>query len=148
MLIIWPGESHSSYSLSYLDNIFMLYRAAWHGTRIILRQVSPESISIFDFILEAYRSCDGDWSKLASQANVSQDSLTGFLEYAAVFLANIGNYYVGCVKNCSDNTVTNILLREEEIKKSSPRFQWMICRRSQQHPKLLRDCIRNSPTQS
>jgi dipeptidyl-peptidase III len=97
MLIIWPGEKLSSYSSSHLDNIFMLHRAAWHGTRIILRQVSPESVSIFDFILEAYRSCDGDWSKLASQANVSHDSMTKFLEYAAVFLANIGNYYVSCV---------------------------------------------------
>ncbi|KAH0544774.1 hypothetical protein FGG08_001141 [Glutinoglossum americanum] len=68
-------------------------RAAWHGTRIILRQVSPESIAIFDFILEVYRSCDGDWSKLAIQVNVSHESLTNFLGYAAVFLANIGNYY-------------------------------------------------------
>lgn len=70
-------------------------RAAWHGTRIILRQVSPESSPIFDFIMELYRVCDGgDWKKLASKAKVSIKELRQFLEYAATFLGNIGNYYV------------------------------------------------------
>ena len=71
-----------------------LRRAAWHGARVILRQVSPESTLIFDFILEMYSVCQGEWKSLASRAGVSIESLDLFLEYAAVFLDNIGNYYV------------------------------------------------------
>ncbi|MCJ1404909.1 hypothetical protein MMC11_008135 [Xylographa trunciseda] len=68
-------------------------RAAWHGARIIFNQVSPESSSVFDLILELYRSCAGDWGALAEQFSVSANSLQEFLEYAAVFLGNVGNYY-------------------------------------------------------
>lgn len=68
--------------------------AAWHGTRIILRQVSPESNSIFDFILELYRSCAGDWTKLVADAGVSMGEICHFLDFAAVFLGNVGNYFV------------------------------------------------------
>ena len=96
MLTTWLGKTPFSCSSGRSDGLFIFYRAAWHGTRIILRQVSPESISIFDFILEVYRSCDGDWPKIATQVNISHDTLTRFLEYAAVFLANIGNYNVSC----------------------------------------------------
>lgn len=59
-----------------------------------MRQVSPESEPIFDFILETYRACDGNWESLAERVGISVESLEGFLEYAAVFLGNIGNYYV------------------------------------------------------
>lgn len=69
-------------------------RAAWKGTRIILRQVSPEANSIFDFILSLHRSCEGKWDDLAIQTGVSVDELDAFLEYAATFLSNVGNYYV------------------------------------------------------
>lgn len=69
-------------------------RAAWHGSRIIMRQVSPESQPIFDFIFETYRACDGNWESLAELVGISDESLDGYLEYAAVFLGNIGNYYV------------------------------------------------------
>ncbi|CAG8971088.1 hypothetical protein HYALB_00009689 [Hymenoscyphus albidus] len=68
-------------------------RAAWHGTRIILRQVSPESIYIFDFLLEIYSNCSGDWQSLASEFDISLGEVDAFLEYAASFLSNIGNYY-------------------------------------------------------
>ncbi|KAL1311484.1 hypothetical protein AAFC00_004425 [Neodothiora populina] len=68
-------------------------RAAWHGTRIILRQVSPESIHIFDYILELYRACDGDWDSLQHETQVPPDDLASFLEYAVLFLSNVGNYY-------------------------------------------------------
>ncbi|TLD28813.1 hypothetical protein PspLS_03748 [Pyricularia sp. CBS 133598] len=67
-------------------------RAAWYGTRIILRQVSPESTSIFDFIIELYNSCTGHWSSLTGH-DVSEENLRGFLVYAATFLSNIGNYF-------------------------------------------------------
>lgn len=70
-------------------------RAAWNGTRIILRQVSPESSEIFDLIMALYQiSGNGDWETLASRANVSMTELKIFLEYAAMFLGNIGNYDV------------------------------------------------------
>lgn len=36
-----------------------LARAARHGSRIILRQTSPEGTSIFDFILELHKACEG-----------------------------------------------------------------------------------------
>ncbi|OAQ70564.1 dipeptidyl peptidase III [Pochonia chlamydosporia 170] len=67
-------------------------RAAWLGTRVILRQVSPESCSIFDFIIELHRTCSGNWHSLIGP-DVSGDDVQHFLTYAATFLSNIGNYY-------------------------------------------------------
>ncbi|KAI9846535.1 MAG: hypothetical protein M1837_003956 [Sclerophora amabilis] len=88
-----PGTAFDSLTPKEKLYAHHMARAAWHGTRIILRQVSPESAPIFDFILELYRVCDGDWSGLARQTEVSSVDLSHFLEFAAVFLANIGNYY-------------------------------------------------------
>ncbi|KAF2678548.1 peptidase M49, dipeptidyl-peptidase III [Lentithecium fluviatile CBS 122367] len=68
-------------------------RAAWHGSRIILRQVSPESDDVFDFIIELYRSCSGDWDALVAEGSISQGECDALLDYAATFLSNIGNYY-------------------------------------------------------
>ncbi|KAF7167696.1 hypothetical protein CNMCM5623_000943 [Aspergillus felis] len=68
-------------------------RAAWHGTRIILRQVSPEANDIFDFIMALRHSCDGQWEQLAGRAQVDMTEVEKFLNYAAVFLSNIGNYF-------------------------------------------------------
>lgn len=68
--------------------------AAWHGTRIILRQVSPESPAIFDFILELYAFCSGRWNAYSERHNLDHCELEAFLEYASTFLSNIGNYYV------------------------------------------------------
>ncbi|ELR06233.1 hypothetical protein GMDG_02028 [Pseudogymnoascus destructans 20631-21] len=68
-------------------------RAAWHGTKIILRQVSPESIAIFDFIMELYASCGGDWKSLVGEGGITSQDCAAFLRYAATFLSNIGNYY-------------------------------------------------------
>ncbi|OBU01298.2 hypothetical protein VE01_00066 [Pseudogymnoascus verrucosus] len=67
-------------------------KASFAGTRIILRQVSPESESIYDFILSLYRASAGDWSAYATKAGVSAQDLQYFLEYAAQFLGNSGNY--------------------------------------------------------
>jgi dipeptidyl-peptidase-3 len=67
--------------------------AAWLGTRIILKQVSPESPAIFDFIVELHRTCSGNWNSFIG-SHVSQDDLQQFLIYAATFLSNVGNYYV------------------------------------------------------
>ncbi|KAI4236696.1 MAG: hypothetical protein LQ349_002382 [Xanthoria aureola] len=74
-----------------------LARAAWSGTRIILRQVSPEANSIFDFIMELARCCrerfSSSWAALAETFDVNEADMASFLEYAARFLSNIGNYY-------------------------------------------------------
>ncbi|KAL4874337.1 dipeptidyl peptidase III [Aspergillus karnatakaensis] len=68
-------------------------RAAWRGTRIVLRQVSPEANGIFDFILALYRSCKGDWGQIAAEAEIDGEDLSSFLDYAALFLSNVGNYF-------------------------------------------------------
>ncbi|KAK7931542.1 dipeptidyl-peptidase 3 [Apiospora marii] len=88
--------AHLFNDLSEQEKLYSHYmaRAAWSGTRIILRQVSPESPAIFDFILALYRSCDGDWSSVVGQGGVvTEQDMAGFLEYAATFLSNVGNYY-------------------------------------------------------
>lgn len=69
-------------------------RAAWGGSRIIFKQVSPEANLIFDFVMALYNSCDGDWERLAIRANLDFKEVQLFLDYAAVFLSNMGNYYV------------------------------------------------------
>ncbi|KAI9699009.1 MAG: hypothetical protein M1836_003198 [Candelina mexicana] len=67
-------------------------RAAYIGTRITLRQVSPESPYIYDFIISLYEACKGNWKHAQDKANISDRDLQGFLEYAAQFLGNCGNY--------------------------------------------------------
>ncbi|KAK1826927.1 dipeptidyl-peptidase [Podospora conica] len=70
-----------------------LARAAWHGTRIILRQVSPESADIFDFIMGLHSACGGDWDTLTTRCEILPEELDAFLEYAATFLCNLANFY-------------------------------------------------------
>lgn len=67
-------------------------KAAFAGTRIVLRQISPESEAIYDLILALHKSVGGDWNALASKAGIEESELTLFLEYAAMFLGNNGNY--------------------------------------------------------
>ncbi|KAK3329182.1 peptidase family M49-domain-containing protein [Apodospora peruviana] len=67
-------------------------RAAWFGARIVLEQVSPESPIIFDFMLELYRTCAGDWESLVD-SDISIEELRHFSTYAATFLSNVGNYF-------------------------------------------------------
>jgi hypothetical protein len=43
-----------------------LSQAAWHGSRIIMRQTSPEGTGIFDFILELHKACDGQWNQFCA----------------------------------------------------------------------------------
>ncbi|KAG8163231.1 hypothetical protein KVR01_006528 [Diaporthe batatas] len=70
-----------------------LSQAAWNGARIIMRQVSPEAIRIFDLILELHSSCDGQWSTLLSEGGVTEAEISAFLDYAALFLTNLGNFF-------------------------------------------------------
>ncbi|CAK7263119.1 hypothetical protein SEPCBS119000_000320 [Sporothrix epigloea] len=67
-------------------------RASFAGNRIVLRQVSPESESIYDFILALNKTAAGDWPALAAKAGIEEADLTAFLQYAAQFLGNSGNY--------------------------------------------------------
>lgn len=68
-----------------------LSRAAFHGTRITLAQVSPESVPIYDLIVAIHKGCGGDYKALAAKAS-SEDGVRQWLEYAAQFLGNCGNY--------------------------------------------------------
>ncbi|KAF2145372.1 uncharacterized protein K452DRAFT_264346 [Aplosporella prunicola CBS 121167] len=66
--------------------------ACFAGTRIVLRQVSPESEHIYDFIITLYKHAKGDWKKVQKDAGLSDDELKAFLEYSAQFLGNAGNF--------------------------------------------------------
>ncbi|KAJ4418499.1 hypothetical protein N0V85_001408 [Neurospora sp. IMI 360204] len=67
-------------------------KASFAGNRIVLRQVSPESESIYDFIIALHKASGGDWKALAEKAGVDEAGLNAFLQYAAQFLGNSGNY--------------------------------------------------------
>jgi dipeptidyl-peptidase III len=67
-------------------------RAAYNGSRIILRQISPESEAIYDLIIALHNSCNGDWKKLQTGSGISDDDLNHFLDYSTQFLGNLGNY--------------------------------------------------------
>ncbi|AGO12569.1 AaceriAER229Cp [[Ashbya] aceris (nom. inval.)] len=61
-----------------------LVKAAHAGTRVVLRQVSHESESIFDMLLSIHKAMAGRYQE--SEAN------TLFLEYTSQFLSNLGNF--------------------------------------------------------
>jgi len=44
-----------------------------------------------------YSSCNGDWERLATLANLDFCDVKLFLDYAAMFLSNMGNYYVSLI---------------------------------------------------
>lgn len=66
--------------------------ASLAGTRIVLRQVSPESEAIYDFIISLHLRSGGNWTSLQQKANLTDEELGQFLNYGAQFLANSGNY--------------------------------------------------------
>lgn len=57
-----------------------------------MRQLSPESEPIYDFIIALHKSTSGDWTALREKAGIEEDEVTRFLEYAVMFLGNTGNY--------------------------------------------------------
>ncbi|PVH79291.1 hypothetical protein DL98DRAFT_632565 [Cadophora sp. DSE1049] len=69
-----------------------LSRACWHGGRIILRQTSPESEGIYDFILELHKVCDGQWDKFV-ESGVAREHLDTWLEFTGMFLSSLGNHF-------------------------------------------------------
>ena len=82
-------------------------RAAWHGTRIILRQTSPEAEDIFDMIISLHSTCRGDWRKLADRSGLDYSDVEAFLDYAACFLSNVGNYYASLSDSKYQSWFTN-----------------------------------------
>ena len=58
----------------------------------MLRQLSPESEPIYDFIIALHKHCNGDYDVVAKDAGLSKDDLDAYLNYAAQFLGNLGNY--------------------------------------------------------
>ncbi|KAI4174744.1 MAG: hypothetical protein LQ343_002115 [Gyalolechia ehrenbergii] len=81
-------------ALTHKQKLYAHYvsRAAFLGTRIVLRQVSPESEAIFDFILALHEACHGRWPDLQKAAGIDDEALTDFFNYATQFLGNSGNY--------------------------------------------------------
>ena len=67
-------------------------RACFAGSRITMRQVSPESEDIYNFIMALYHHGKADWKRLQSDTGISDAALTQFLLYSAQFLGNLGNY--------------------------------------------------------
>jgi len=60
--------------------------------RITLRQTSPESEPIYNFIIELYKASNGNWKALQEKAGISDEELKYFMEYSSMFLGNCGNY--------------------------------------------------------
>lgn len=84
----------------------------------MLRQISPESEAIYDLILALHKSSGGDWKALQSKAGVSGDELSQFLEYAAQFLGNNGNYKSfgdsKFIPRCAESTVAALAATSPE----------------------------------
>jgi dipeptidyl-peptidase-3 len=78
-------------SLPPRDKLYAHYlsQAAWHGARIVLRQTSLESEDIFDFIMKAYRACEGDWSQFEEPCAVTDDEVKALLSYAGLFTTEL-----------------------------------------------------------
>jgi dipeptidyl-peptidase-3 len=72
--------------------LLTFHRACFAGTRIVLRQVSVESEHIYDFIVTLHKHSKGDYSTVAKEAGLSQEEIDAYLNYAAQFLGNLGNY--------------------------------------------------------
>ncbi|KAI0389094.1 dipeptidyl peptidase III [Xylariaceae sp. FL0594] len=82
-----PAQSHTT--LKYAHH---LAKACWHGSRVMLRQTSPEAEGIYDFIMELHKGCDGEWDRLRS-CIVTKRDIDSWLGYAGLFLSSLGNYF-------------------------------------------------------
>lgn len=69
-----------------------LSRVAHHGTRITLRQVSPESEPIYDFMIALHQACNGNYDELCQKTGSDKEDVKHWLDYSAQFLGNNGNY--------------------------------------------------------
>lgn len=100
----------------------VLNRASFIGSRVILRQVSPESEAIYDLIISLYHFCNGDWTKLQHEAKIDDQALQHFLEYATKFLGNTGNYRgfgdSKFIPRCHLETFDALVAKSPEAKKN------------------------------
>lgn len=112
-------------------------KAAWSGTRIILRQVSDEANDIFDLIMEIQKCCwkgwQGRWAQMGAQLKISSEEVDAFLDFAAKFLSNVGNFYVSIFGSHVARLSLNEIQRDQEIKRYCP--AWI-----RDHCKPLRLC--------
>ncbi|KAI1759744.1 putative dipeptidylpeptidase III [Hypoxylon sp. FL1150] len=96
-------------------------RASFEGSRIVARQISPESEPIFDFILALHKSSGGDWKALQVKAGISDEELSFFLQYAAQFLGNNGNYKsfgdAKFIPRCSESTFAALAKTSSDAQK-------------------------------
>lgn len=96
-------------------------RAAFTGTRITLRQVSPESELIYDLIITLHKANNGEWADLAKKAGVSEEDLKHFLDYSAQFLGNCGNYKgfgdAKFIPRCPEEAIKKLAETDEKAKK-------------------------------
>lgn len=66
-------------------------RASFWGSRICLRQASPHAEDVFDLILGVFGS-NANYDALKKASGVSDEAFSAFLDYAAQFLSNLGDY--------------------------------------------------------
>ena len=53
--------------------------------------------------MDLQHACDEKWEILVAQFNITFKALTKFLEYAAMFLCNLGHLYISWVSYCQSN---------------------------------------------
>lgn len=82
------------------SRIYIARRVSWHGTRIVLRQASAEACAIFDLVLSLHQQFGPDWEQRSQQLGIDLADLRAFIDYAACFLSNVGNYCVGFPTAC------------------------------------------------
>lgn len=115
-------------SLTQREKLYAHYlsQAAWHGSRIILRQTSSEGTGIFDFILELHKACGGQWNKLIDQCGVTPEELDTFLDFSGLFLSNMGNYFASNSCYTSPHHLLTVY-RGREIGRLSRTSLLMLC---------------------
>eukprot|EP01122_Echinamoeba_exundans_P012988 TRINITY_DN5591_c0_g1_i2.p1 TRINITY_DN5591_c0_g1~~TRINITY_DN5591_c0_g1_i2.p1 ORF type:complete len:458 (+),score=121.21 TRINITY_DN5591_c0_g1_i2:28-1401(+) len=69
-------------------------QASWAGTKVCMRQLSVESVPLFDMFQTLFKSVGGaaKLKQLATAAGVSESDWTGFMQYVLNFYGNMGNY--------------------------------------------------------
>ncbi len=57
-----------------------------------LEQVSAESAPIYDLVVALDKACEGQYGRLSKDTGVKEEKVRWWVEYAAMFLGNCGNY--------------------------------------------------------